>query len=363
MLQIIPFSLRRKLNIWLLLCLSMVALMVWIGGLTRLTESGLSMVEWKPLHILPPMNTAQWQEEFSKYQQFPEYQRVNRGMELGEFQHIFWLEYIHRLLGRSVGLVFFLPLLGFALTRKVPRRFLFSLLGIFALGGVQGAIGWIMVSSGLQDNPWVSPVKLALHLGTAFIIFALIFWQYLRLRAVEKVSSAQDIPRCLMPATQATGALLFLQIFLGALVAGRDAGMIYNTYPTMDGVWIPDDLLTLHPLWRNVVENITTIQFDHRVVAHLLALAVIALAVQLYRKAPALRSGLALRLLFPVLLVQFLLGISTLLWQVPIPLASAHQMGALALWAVLVGLLFHLQQLRNARNALPTLAFKDDNRA
>lgn len=344
----LPPAIRKRLRAWLILCMVLVACMVFIGGLTRLTESGLSMVEWKPLHLLPPMGEAQWAEEFAKYRQSPEYLKVNRGMELSGFQHIFWLEYIHRLLGRLVGFVFFLPLIYFGVRYRLPRPLLLRYLGIFVLGGLQGAIGWIMVKSGLQDQPWVNPVKLGLHLIVAFAIFGLLLWQVLRLFVPVIPAKAGNQPltfgpaRWALPTTIATTALIYLQVFLGALVAGRDAGMIYNTYPKMDAAWVPNDIAALTPLWRNAIENISTIQFDHRIVAHLVVIAVIALTIFLWRIGAA-RLGKALILLPIAVFLQFTLGVLTLVHQVPIPLASAHQMGALLLFGTCIALIYRVK--------------------
>ncbi len=386
----LPPAIRKRLRAWLILCMAMVAMMVFVGGLTRLTESGLSMVEWKPLHLLPPIGEAQWAEEFAKYRASPEYLKVNNGMSVEGFRHIFWLEYIHRLLGRLVGFVFFLPLLYFGVRHRLPRPLLLRYLGIFALGGMQGAIGWIMVKSGLQDQPWVSPVKLGLHLCMAFAIFGLLLWQVLRLSnsiipaqagtQPDDLHTAPHTPHSMrsaapsrqhsassaeceigagaeMPcpaswsfmrgayyATLATAALVYLEIFLGALVAGRDAGMIYNTYPKMDEDWVPDSVANLSPLWRNAFENIATIQFDHRVLAHLVVLAVLSLTIALWRIGPDF-LGRALLLLPFALFLQFALGVLTLLHQVPIPLASAHQMGALLLFALCITLIYRLKML------------------
>ncbi len=336
---------RRHLRLWLLVCMALVVLMVWVGGMTRLTESGLSMVEWKPLHIFPPLNDAQWQEEFSKYQQYPEYQKVNAGMSLEDFKGIFWLEFLHRLLGRGIGMVFLLPLLYFACVARIPARLSLKYAAIFALGGLQGLIGWVMVKSGLEHDPWVSPVKLALHLGMAFALFGLLQWQYLRLAATPSLPTS-FLPAWVKRVTIAVAALVFFQILLGALVAGRDAGLIYNSYPTMNGQWIPDGLHALQPWWHNAVENITAIQFNHRVVAHLVLVAVFGLVILLHRRTPVLRS-LPLYLLAGAMLVQFGLGIWTLLAHVAIPLASAHQMVALLVWATLIALLYRIQLVAN----------------
>jgi heme a synthase len=335
---------------WLRVCMAMVVLMVLVGGLTRLTESGLSMVEWKPLHLLPPMNEMEWAEEFAKYQQSPEFQKVNMGMDVAGFQKIFWLEYIHRLLARTVGLVFFLPLVWFAFRRALPGRTTLKLGGIFVLGGMQGLIGWIMVHSGLQNNPWVNPVKLAMHLSMAILIFSLILWQHQSLSSAPKHSTSTQ-PRWLRPALIGALALSSVQIILGALVAGMDAGLVYNTYPTMDGAWIPEGLANLQPWWRNAVENVTAIQFHHRIGAHIVLLVMIGLWVAMQRTQATYFLGKARHGLICIMAVQFLLGIFTIIWHVPIAIASAHQLGAVALVGVLVVLLH--RACRALPNSLP----------
>jgi cytochrome c oxidase assembly protein subunit 15 len=318
---------RIAIASWLALCALLVACMVMVGGYTRLSGSGLSITQWKPVHgVMPPIGEAQWQEEFDAYKQSPQYEKINRGMSVDEFKTIFWPEFFHRLLGRAVGIVFFLPLLAFALRRSVSLAFGLRLLGIFALGGVQGLIGWLMVKSGLVDQPYVNPLRLALHLGTAFVIYGLIVWALLDVLKKNSAASQRD-------------ALLWgwfgslcIQIFMGALVAGNHAGLIYNTFPTMDGQWVPDGLVQ-QGSWMG---NVTLVQFIHRWLATAVALGFFVWwgikRKAMMGHAPALVGGL--------IVAQFGLGVLTLLRQAPLDLALAHQMTALLLFTSAVYLLY-----------------------
>jgi cytochrome c oxidase assembly protein subunit 15 len=336
---------RSFLLSWLTACTLMVALIVVIGGLTRLTESGLSIVEWKPVTgTLPPLSESAWQEEFLHYQQSPQYQKINKGMTLAEFKHIFWLEYAHRLLGRLIGIVFLLPLLYALHKRYVPQKIKKRLWMIFALGGIQGAIGWWMVSSGLINEPRVSPILLAFHLGTAFLIFSLLLWSLLDVLDLPLADSTPDILSIRRAGWALTG-LIFLQVLLGALVAGLDAGLTYNTYPLMDGRIIPEGLALLHPAWRNFLENVTTVQFDHRLIAHLLLISVVAFCFALPRHVIDRHVRRLAAIMALALLLQFGLGVATLLSVVAIPLASAHQGGAVMLFALSISLNHRLAQL------------------
>lgn len=325
---------RRKIAVWLLFSALCVFGMVVLGGLTRLTESGLSIVHWKPLTgTLPPLSQEAWQAEFEAYRTSPQYEKVNFGMSLQEFKNIFWLEYLHRLAGRLIGLVFLLPLLYFAVRRQLTAKLGWRLAGIFLLGGLQGVIGWYMVKSGLIDVPSVSPYRLALHLGTAFILFAMLLWTALDLLA--KPSAMRIPPHFNLSAGIVTG-VLFLQVLLGALVAGLDAGLTYNTFPLMDGHFIPNGLYLLEPAWKNHFENVTMVQFQHRLGAYLVTAVTAVFVFFVYKYAIA--SGLKYRLmLFSGLVIgQVLLGIMTLLQNVPIVLASLHQAVAALLFATAI---------------------------
>lgn len=327
----------RAIALWLFAVAALVALMVVIGGLTRLTESGLSMVEWRPVTgWLPPLSEAAWGAEFEKYKQFPEYQKVNAGMTLEGFKNIFWLEYIHRLLGRIIGLAFALPFLWFWLRRAIPVGMKRHLITMFLLGGAQGALGWFMVASGLVDHPDVSHYRLTTHLGLAFFIFAYLLWGGLSLlrRGAMVHWSGGGIAAILT-------LVVFVQILSGGLVAGLNAGLAHNTWPLMDGAFIPNGLLIMQPAWLNVFENAMTVQFQHRMGAYLVAILAVITAVMLKgRAATGLRHAL-----LTVIALQILLGIMTLLHQVPIALGTLHQAGAVAVFGICVAL-WHDHALR-----------------
>ncbi len=327
----------RAIAIWLFGVAALVALMVVIGGLTRLTESGLSMVEWQPVTgWLPPLSDAAWAAEFEKYKQFPEYQKVNIGMTLEGFKSIFWLEYIHRLLGRIIGVVFALPMLWFWLRRAIPAGVKPHLVAMFLLGGSQGALGWFMVASGLVDHPDVSHYRLTAHLGLALFIFSYLLWGGLSLLRRGRMIgwSGGGIAAAL-------AVLVFLQILSGGLVAGLNAGLAHNTWPLMDGAFIPKGLLIMQPAWLNMFENAMTVQFQHRMIAYGVAIFAVFTALQLKGQAA---TGLRHALL-TVVAMQVLLGIMTLLHHVPVALGTLHQAGAVAVLGVSVAL-WHDRALR-----------------
>jgi cytochrome c oxidase assembly protein subunit 15 len=310
---------------WLLACCVLVFAMVVVGGITRLTHSGLSIVEWQPIvGTVPPLDDRAWQETFHKYQQTPEFRLVNPGMDLAGFKRIFWSEYAHRLLGRLIGAAFLLPLAWFALRKRIPRSLAWKLAGIFALGGLQGALGWYMVQSGLVDDPRVSQYRLAAHLGLALAIYAAVLWIALDLLFARGTETA---PRALRRFALALVALVFAMAISGAFVAGIRAGLAYNTFPLMNGRWIPPGMFVIDPWYLNFFNNIATVQFDHRAIAWLLAILVPWFWVRTRRAAP--RAKLAASLLLSALALQIALGIATLLNTVPVPLAAAHQAGAL----------------------------------
>ncbi len=341
---------ERQIAAWLLVCCFMVFLMIVVGGVTRLTHSGLSIVEWQPIvGTLPPMNEQQWQETFDKYKLTPEYQKVNVGMTIAEFKGIFWWEYFHRLLGRLIGVVFFIPYLVFLMRRQVYGPLGWKLLGILVLGGLQGGVGWLMVKSGLVDDPRVSHYRLTAHLGIAFIIFAAMFWVAVDLLFPRTVRSVN--PRLTGPARAAAGlvALVFVTVLTGGLVAGIRAGFAYNTFPLMNGHIVPPEIFMIEPWHLNFFNNMALVQFDHRLLAWLLALLVPWFWWQIQRVElnPPVnpRVRLATHLLLGTLAVQIALGISTLLLVVPIPLAAAHQAGAVLVFAAA---LFAAHSLRAA---------------
>ena len=324
----------RAIAAWLFTCCALVFAMVVVGGVTRLTHSGLSIVEWQPIvGTLPPIGDAQWNEAFVAYQATPEYSQVNRGMSLEAFKGIFWWEYFHRLLGRAIGVVFLVPLLWFIARRRIPSGLAPQLFGTFALGALQGALGWYMVKSGLVDDPRVSQFRLTAHLGLAFLIFAVMLWTAFSLAFPRaRVDDAARVP--IRRYAYFLAALVFVMALTGGLVAGIRAGFAYNTFPLMNGYVLPPEMFMIDPWYLNFFNNMATVQFDHRLMAWLLAF-LIPLFWWRLRSAPAIsrRGRIAGNLLLAMLVVQLTLGICTLLFVVPIPLAAAHQAGALLLFA------------------------------
>jgi cytochrome c oxidase assembly protein subunit 15 len=317
-----PAAARPAVAGWLLACCALVAIMVLVGGVTRLTHSGLSIVEWQPLvGTLPPLSEGDWQAVFEKYKQTPEYKLVNLGMSLAEFKGIFWWEYFHRLLGRLIGLVFFVPLAWFWVRGRLDRALAWKLLGVFVLGGLQGAMGWYMVASGLVDDPRVSHFRLTAHLGLAFLIFGAMLWIALGLL----------VPRHTAPAGAPShlagwvAGLVFLQVLLGGLVAGIRAGKAYNTFPLMNGHLVPPETFMIEPWWKNFFYNMATVQLDHRIAAWLLLALVAWLWARVQWIDAEPRARTAANLLAIALVVQFALGVWTLLEAVPVALGAAHQ--------------------------------------
>jgi cytochrome c oxidase assembly protein subunit 15 len=331
----------RAIRLWLVAVAALIFLMVLVGGATRLTESGLSIVEWKPVTgALPPLNEADWRAEFKNYQAVPQYRELNRGMSLAEFKTIYWWEWTHRQLGRLIGAAFLLPFLWFLWRGRVGPGLRSRLWLIFALGAVQGAVGWWMVSSGLADRVNVSQYRLAFHLALACIIFAAIVWTAQRMRPLPAIAAPVRI--------RAGAAVLLVlvlgQIYLGALVAGLRAGLVYNTWPLIDGAWLPSasSLFFTEPLWRNFFENALMVQFVHRTVAYLLVICAILHVVDVtrtFRGQPALDGALALA---SAVTIQAGLGILTLIYHVPISLALLHQGMAMVVLTIAV---VHLERL------------------
>lgn len=293
------------------------------------------MVKWEPiLGILPPMTQMEWQQVFELYQQFPEYKLKNSSMDLEGFKGIFWFEYAHRLLGRSIGLIFFFPMVYFWVRGKVGRALKPKLIIMFVLGGLQGLLGWYMVKSGLVSAPHVSQYRLTAHLGLAFIIYAYIFWVAMGLLFSDDSYSSQQVGAGLRRFSYIITGLLFITVLSGGFVAGLKAGLAYNTFPLMGGRWIPEGFLNLEPVWRNFFEDVTTVQFDHRVLATLMFVLITAFWA-MARKVDLLpRVRIAMHLFLLFLFIQVALGISTLLLYVPTDLAATHQGGALALFTV-----------------------------
>lgn len=336
----------RAVLVWLYVLTAMVFLMVVVGGATRLTDSGLSITEWKPIvGIIPPLTDAAWHDAFEKYRQIPEYHIVNRGMSLDAFKAIFWWEWGHRFLGRVIGIVFFVPFVWFMWMRRVPRRLAPRLVALFLLGGLQGAIGWYMVRSGLADRVDVSHYRLAVHLGVAVVILGVLLWTALDLEAKPVAATRSAVGDTAYWTTAALLMLIFLQVLLGALVAGLKAGFSHNTWPLMDGAFIPSGLGAMSPWYLNAFENVLTVQFNHRMVAY--AVAALALwHVVAIRRAPAGRDiGFSAGVLGLGILAQIALGVWTLLAQVPLSLGLAHQAGAAVVFSLAV---WHLHRIARA---------------
>jgi len=337
---------RRAVGFWLLAIAAVILGMITVGGLTRLTGSGLSITEWDPIMgAVPPLSDAAWQIAFAKYQHIPQYVREHQGMTLAEFKGIFWWEWAHRLLGRLLGVLFFVPFVWFAWVGAIRRSEWPRMLLLFALGALQGFVGWWMVESGLETRVSVSQYRLAIHLGVALILLVAIVWIALEyLRAPEMQVRARRFQSWAI----VIGGLIYLQMLLGALVAGLHAGLIYNTWPTMDGRLLPEDAFALSPRWLNFFENPGTAQFDHRLGAYIVALAVFALWwIERAAKLDGFsrRSGNAL---LHITLFQIVLGIVTLLLQAPEFLAALHQLTAALLLCTAV---WHAFELRYAARA------------
>ena len=337
---------RRVVGWWLVLVALMIGAMVVIGGLTRLTGSGLSITEWDPiLGAIPPLSTPDWMAAFHKYQHIPQYIHEHQGMTLDQFKGIYWWEWTHRLLGRTIGVVFLVPFLFFVWRGWITRAQVPRMIVLFALGGLQGFVGWWMVESGLETRVSVSQYRLAIHLGVALILFAAILWtafEYLRgARSGKGRKNGVRLPY-IFP------ALVYVQMLLGALVAGLHAGLIYNTWPSMDGRFAPENPFFSQPPWINFFENAGLAQFDHRIGAYIVAIAAIVVFVSAMRArltGPALTSAYVI---LTVTFAQIALGIVTLLSQAPILLSALHQTTALLL---LSAALWHAFE---AKRSLPT---------
>jgi cytochrome c oxidase assembly protein subunit 15 len=322
----------RALSRWLLVVAALVFLMVVVGGITRLTESGLSITRWEPVSgTLPPLNAEQWQAEFDAYKTSPQYQKINRGMTLAEFKDIFFWEYVHRLLGRVIGLAFAIPFVWFAWKKAIPRGYGWRLGALLALGGLQGFIGWWMVASGLIDRPDVSHLRLAVHLLTAFLILAGLIWTALDLRLLDRDPAAKPVR---MPTVGIWAlSVLGVQMLFGAYVAGLDAGYAFNTWPMMGSEWFPADTPMLEPFLRNYVDNPIVVQFIHRWVAFAVAVMVLLLAFEAWSR--NLRSEAVA--VVAAVFVQILIGILTLLTGVDLWIAVAHQgMAAILLGTIVL---------------------------
>ncbi len=322
---------NRLVARWLLACCALVFIMVVLGGVTRLTGSGLSMVDWRPVTgILPPLSDEAWQRTFEMYQQTPEFQKVNADMDVDGFKGIFWLEYLHRLLGRAIGIAFLLPFLYFAWRGFIRRDEWLKYGAMFVLGGLQGVLGWYMVKSGLIDNPAVSQYRLTAHLSAAFLIYAYMFWVALSL--LYPSDSTRRHPW--YGKTVALTAVIVVTVISGGFVAGLKAGKIYNTFPMMGNYWVPPDVMALDPWWRNFFENMATVQFDHRILAITTFLLIIVYWYRMPRSDLPARVAKGVNALLHTAILQVALGIATLLLVVPIALAAAHQAIAMILFTV-----------------------------
>ncbi len=336
---------RRAVARWLAVVAALVFVTVVVGGVTRLTGSGLSMTDWRPVTgWIPPMSEAEWRAEFARYRASPEYRTVNRGMALDGFKTIFWFEFSHRALGRIVALAFFVPFMAFLLARGLDpptARRLWLLLG---LGALQGAVGWFMVKSGLVDRPSVSHYRLAMHLALAFLIYGGLVWTAAGLARDPDYGPAERAVAGQRRRAAALLALVSLTVVSGAFVAGLDAGLHYNTFPLMDGRLVPADYLAGEPVWLNPFQNVAAVQFNHRLLAVATVLATVVCRFGLARSSPTRGTRMAAGALAATAVLQAGLGVAALLAYVPVWLGALHQAGALALFTLAVLLLASLRQ-------------------
>jgi heme a synthase len=336
---------RRIVAMWLFIVAAMIMVMIILGGATRLTGSGLSIMEWDPLMgMLPPLSDTEWQRLFGLYQQIPQYKLVNDGFGLDGFKHIFWLEWTHRLWGRLIGLAFLGPLVWLFATARIERRLVPRLIALFILGGLQGAVGWFMVASGfLADATSVSPVRLVVHLALALALYAAIVWTGLSVLSPSRPGKSP--PVLVRSLSWACLSLVGMTIVAGGLVAGTHAGLTYNTFPLMDGRLVPEGYASLQPALRNLTQNIAAVQFNHRLLATLTLIMVSGLALCIHRAGLPRPMSLCVG---AAVLMQYILGVSTLLFVVPVPLAVLHQFGAVT---VLTAVLVTTHALTRARSA------------
>lgn len=336
----------KQIATWLLTCCALIFVMVVLGGVTRLTRSGLSIVEWDPIMgAIPPLTQTQWEQTFDKYKQTPEYQKINYGMSLENFKGIFYVEWAHRLLGRLIGFVFLLPFLYFLIRKRITKALTPKLFTMFVLGGLQGVLGWYMVKSGLVDMPRVSAYRLTAHLALAVVIYAYILWVALGLMTprVHFSTALQPLRRFSAGVT----GLIFVMILTGGFVAGTHAGFAFNTFPLMNGHFFPEGMYTMEPLWADPFENIATVQFNHRLLAYVLLLVIPAFWLAARKFSLPRQAQTPIHLLLAWLVVQVTLGITTLIYVVPVPLAAAHQGGALVLFTLAL-YVHHSLRIRSA---------------
>jgi cytochrome c oxidase assembly protein subunit 15 len=338
-----PDSRLKPVRVWLFAIAGLVFAMVVVGGATRLTGSGLSITEWQPiLGVVPPISEAAWQDAFEKYRQIPEYSQINPGMSLEGFKAIYWWEWTHRLLGRLIGVVFFIPFVVFLARGGMPRAAIPRIAALFALGAAQGALGWFMVKSGLADRVDVSQYRLAAHLALAVAIAGYAFWLALSMREptqTERKGLAETSPLPVKFGAAFLAGLVYVQIIGGGFVAGLKAGHASNTWPLMGGEIIPPGLDALSPWYVNLFENLLTAQFAHRLLAYAIAILAAAFAVYVWRVEQARALRLPILATIAAVLLQTVLGVATIVYGVPVAIALAHQANAilllaLALWAL-----------------------------
>ena len=336
---------KKHIRIWYWSGASLVFLILVIGGITRLTGSGLSMTDWKPIMgAIPPLSESDWRAAFEQYKQFPEYQQLNRGMSLSDFQFIFFWEYLHRMIGRLIGFVFIIPFGWFLIKKKFDAKQLKRALLLLVLGASQGLMGWFMVQSGLIDVPHVSHYRLAAHLSLAFIIFGFCVWFALDLypNRSKRQAGAPELRKWLW----AFFLLLSVQIVWGAFVAGLNAGYIYNTFPKMNEFWIPPQLWMMEPAIVNLFENMVTVQFVHRLLATILGLMAIGLWVRAHQTETSKQTKFWIVATVILLFVQYLIGVYTLLYGVPLWMGVLHQAAAMILFGVVIGAIHHVSNQR-----------------
>jgi cytochrome c oxidase assembly protein subunit 15 len=343
MISFLSSDRSKPVAIWLLVVAAMVLAMVIVGGATRLTDSGLSITEWKPVTgALPPLSEADWGAEFARYRQIPQYSQLNAGMSLADFKAIYWWEWSHRLLGRLTGVVFFLPFVWFAARRQLPRRLFIRLGGIFILGGLQGLVGWWMVASGLATRVSVAPERLMVHLGLAFALLGLLLWT-----AFDAWSGAarQTLPSPWGRRAAWLLGLIYLQVLLGALVAGNDAGLIYNDWPLMNGALVPDDYAGAS-LWATLAHSQGAVQLHHRIVAYVLTLVAVAVGWAAWRSNYLARESklLAVAVAGGVVL-QAVLGVITLVLHATVGLSIAHQLAAALVLTLAVAFAWRVRRI------------------
>ena len=333
---------KKSVIIWLLSGCFLIFLMVVLGGITRLTGSGLSITEWNlVMGAVPPTNDAQWQEAFDKYKQIPQYQKLNYDFELSDFKRIFFWEYLHRLVGRLIGIVFLVPFLYFLWKKKLDKPWIRKCLFLFVLGGLQGFLGWFMVKSGLTERTSVSHYRLAFHLLAAFATFGFTYWY-----ALQLISERNESARKRASALKYLLALVFLQITYGAFTAGLHAGRVANTFPTMDGEWIPSGINSMSPGYMNMFENLLTVQFIHRMLAYTIFIFVITLWWKARKEKNSSTQRRTMNVCALAVSVQLLLGIFTVLYHVPVALGTLHLVGGFFLYSsVLTALYFSEMKL------------------